>query len=85
MFQKISGTLSVGGRRVNIDKAVLTGDHIRFEAALETGRHEFSGKVVNNAIDGELRAVGAPQMWIATRTELREARFTDLNPGVMAR
>ena len=85
VFQKITGTLSVGGHRVNIDKAVLTGDHIRFEAVTDKGRQEFSGKVVNNAIDGELRAGGAPQTWSATRTELRDARFTDLNPGVMAR
>jgi hypothetical protein len=85
VFQKLSGTLSAGGQRVPIDKAVLSGEHIRFEAALDKGRHEFSGKIINNAIEGELRASGAPQAWSATRTELREGRFTDLNPGVMAR
>jgi hypothetical protein len=85
VFQKLTGTLSVGGRRVNIEKAVLTGEHITFEAAFDSGRHEFSGKVINNAMDGDLRVAGAAQAWSATRTELRDARFTDLNPGITAR
>jgi hypothetical protein len=85
VFQKITATLSVGGRRLNIDKAVLTGDHITIEASLEKTRHEFSGKVINNAIAGELRVEGAAHPWHATRTELRDARFTDLNPGIKAR
>ena len=91
VFQKITGTLSVGGRRATIEKAVLTGDHISFEAALDKGekgdrvRQEFSGKVINNAIAGDLRVAGAAQTWNATRTELRDARFTDLTPGITAR
>jgi Histone methylation protein DOT1 len=85
VFQKLTGTLSVGGRRVNIDKAVLTGDRIAFEAESEKGRHEFSGKVINNAIEGDMHTAGAAQKWSATRTELRDARFTDLNPGITAR
>lgn len=85
VFQKITGTLTAGGRSVTIENAVLSGDRIRFEATLDKGRHEFSGKVFTNAIDGELRLGAAPQTWSATRTELREPRFTDLNPGVMAR
>ena len=92
VFQKITGTVSVSGRAAKIENAVLTGDYIRFAATLEEGgkpvRHEFSGKVFNNAMSGEMRlggGSGAPQAWNATRTELREARFTDLNPGVMAR
>jgi hypothetical protein len=85
VFQKLTGTLSVGGRRVNLDKVVLTGDHIAFEAAVDKGRYEFSGKVINNAIEGDMRMAGAREAWSATRTELREARFTDLNPGITAR
>ena len=85
VFQKLTGTLSVGGRRANIDKAVLAGDHITFEAVLESGRHEFSGKVFNNAIEGDMRLAGGRERWNATRTELRDARFTDLNPGITAR
>ena len=91
VFQKITGALSVGGRRATIEKAVLTGDHISFEAALDKGekgdrvRQEFSGKVISNAIAGDLRVAGAAQAWNATRTELRDARFTDLTPGITAR
>ncbi len=91
VFQKITGTLSAGGRRATIEKAVLTGDHISFEAALDKsdkgdrGRQEFSGKVINNAIAGNMRVAGAAQAWNATRTELRDARFTDLTPGITAR
>ena len=88
VFQKITGTLSAGGRRVNLDKAVLTGDNIRFEAAMDNGRHEFTGTVINNAIAGDMRlagAAGVTQAWNATRTELRDARFTDLTPGITAR
>lgn len=88
VFQKITGSLSVGGYRTKIEKAVLTGDHIAFEAALDKsnkGRHEFSGKIINNAIEGQMRFAGAAQGWNATRTELRDARFTDLVPGITAR
>ncbi len=89
VFQKISGTMSFGGRSAKIEDAVLTGDNLRFTATLEMGgkpvRHEFSGKIVNNAISGEVRRGGAAEAWNATRTELREARMTDLNPGIMAR
>ncbi len=85
VFQKIAGTLSVGSKHAAIDKAVLTGDHLTFEVALDTGRHEFSGKVLNNTVEGDLRVTGGAQQWKATRTELREPRFTDLNPGIMAR
>jgi SAM-dependent methyltransferase len=91
-FQKISGTMNLAGSSAKIENAVLTGEQISFAATLQVGgkpvRHEFSGKVINNAIVGEMRRGGsaaAPEAWNATRTELREARMTDLKPGVMAR
>lgn len=85
VFQKLSGNLQIGARRVNIEKAALSGVQIGFEAVLDNVRHAFSGQVINNAIEGEWRVNGAPRAWNATRTELREARMSDLNPGVMAR
>ena len=86
VFQKLTGTLSAGGRRVTIEKAMLSGEQIGFEALLgQDERLVFSGKVIHNAIEGEMRVAGAPQKWNATRTELRDPRFTDLNPGVTAR
>jgi SAM-dependent methyltransferase len=89
VFQKLAGTLTVGGKPVTLEQPQLTGNDIRFEAVLADGlRHVFSGKVYNNAIEGAVvnpQAAGAPQKWSATRTELRDARFTDLTPGIMAR
>ena len=89
VFQKITGTMAVAGRSTKIEDAVLTGDAIRFAATVQEGgkpvRHEFSGKVVNNAIAGEMRREGVAGKWEATRTELRDARMTDLKPGVTAR
>ena len=89
VFQKITGTVAVAGRAAKIENPVLTGDHISFAATLDEGgkpvRYEFSGKAVNNTIAGDMRRGGAREAWNATRTELRDARFTDLNPGVMAR
>lgn len=85
VFQKISGTLGVNGRRATIEKAQLTGEHISFEAALGDARYVFSGKITNNAISGDMSLAGATHAWNATRTELREGRFTDLKPGIMAR
>jgi SAM-dependent methyltransferase len=93
VFQKISGTLAAGGRPATIENALLTGDTISFEAHVERGgsrmRLAFSGKVVNNAIEGEARGLpgpaGAVALWSASRTELREPRFTDLKPMPMAR
>ena len=89
-FQKIDGTVGLAGSIAKIEDAVLTGDRISFAATLrENGkpvRHEFSGKISNNAIAGEVRrGKDKPEAWNATRTELRDARMTDLKPGVMAR
>ncbi len=84
-FQKLTATLTIGGRRVAVAKAVLTGSHIAFEADTDKGRLELSGKVTNNAIEGDMRLAGTREAWNATRTELREARLTDLKPGITAR
>jgi hypothetical protein len=89
VFQKITGTMGPAGRSVKLENAVLTGDHISFAATLQEAgkpvRYEFNGKVINNAIAGEMRRGGSTETWNATRTELRDARMTDLKPGVMAR
>lgn len=85
VFQKITATLTIGGRSAKVDKAVLSGDRLSIEASLGKVRHGFSGKVTQDAVVGDMRVAGAKQAWKATRTEIREGRFTDLNPGVMAR
>jgi SAM-dependent methyltransferase len=85
VFQKITGTLGSGGQRAALEKAVLTGDQISFEAVLGKDRQAFSGRIVNNAVEGKMRVAGVTRAWNATRTELREGRFSDLKPGIMAR
>ena len=95
VFQKISGSMALAGRSAKIEKAMLTGEAISFSATLQEGgkpvHYEFSGKVINNAIAGEMRRGSnggngsVAEAWNATRTELRDARMTDLKPGVIAR
>ena len=85
-FQKLTGSLMLGGKKLVLEKLQLSGTDISVEATNEKGeRFELMGKVYNNAIEGTTTAAGARQPWNATRTELREARFTDLTPGIMAR
>lgn len=92
-FQKISGTMSSGGRRVNIDNAELIGDRVKFTATQERNgapvRFEFDGKVINNAIAGDMRVLrdraGTQTAWSATRVELRDVDFTESVARPMAR
>lgn len=74
-FQAVSGVVSVGGRRVSVQGAQLTGDalHLAFTAEVDgdTVRHEFSGRVDGDAIVGSVALSGARiqgrQEWNARR------------------
>ena len=89
MFQKIEGTLSADGRNAPIEDAKLIGDRLSFVAKHENGaRYEFSGTLVNNALDGTMRVVraGAPareQPWSAARTEVWPPRHDLLPPPTL--
>ena len=82
MLQKIEGSVTVDGRTVAVEEAKLVGDTVSFAARLDpTGaaRYEFSGRIVNHAIDGTMRLVRAgaapqEQPWSASRTEVWEPR-----------
>ena len=81
MFQKIEGTLTVDGKTVPIEQPRLVGDQLSFAASVNqpggVARYEFSGRIVNNALDGTLRAAlagAAGEAWSATRTEVWEPR-----------
>ena len=88
-FQKVEGTLTAGGKVVPIEDAKLTGDRLTFVAKLDgAARYEFDGRIVNNALDGTVRAVrgGAPpreQPWSAARTEVWEPRHFTLPPPTL--
>jgi hypothetical protein len=88
MFQKIDGTLSVDGHAAKINEAKLTGANIRIDASSNAGNstvhYAFSGRVVNNRIEGQVqvRNGGNEQQatWKATRTEAIEPAHAALKP-----
>lgn len=90
-FQKIEGTVNVDGRSVAIEDAKLNGTALTFVAKLEPSgatRSEFSGRVINNAIEGTVRTVGAGAAaksiaWSATRTEVWAPRHETLPPPTL--
>jgi autotransporter translocation and assembly factor TamB len=88
MFQKIDGTLSVDGHAAKINEAKLTGANIRIDASSNAGNstvhYAFSGRVVNNRIEGQVqvRNGGNEQQatWKAARTEAIEPAHAALKP-----
>jgi hypothetical protein len=90
-FQHIEGTLTSDGRTVPIEDAKLVGERMTFVAKLDANsdaRHEFDGRISNNALDGKVRVVrsGAPareHQWSAARTEVWEPRHFTLPPPTL--
>jgi hypothetical protein len=90
-FQLVEGTLTADGRTVPIEDAKLAGDRLTFVAKLDpndSSRHEFSGRVVNNALEGTARlvrsgAAAREQPWSAARTEVWEPRHFTLPPPTL--
>jgi len=74
-FQMISGVVRVGGRSVKLQDAQLRGDQISFSFSADVNgspvKHEFSGRVAGNAIEGAVTLAGsrtrAELEWNATR------------------
>jgi precorrin-6B methylase 2 len=62
-FQKISGTLTTGGKAVPITNGKLKGDEISFTV----GDTEYSGRVNGTRIDGTMAAGGSRQKFTASR------------------
>ncbi len=90
-FQKLSGTLTMDGHGVALERARLEGDRIEIAAVARMGasqtRYEFSGRIVNHAIEGEGRVSGGGETrrlpWKAARVELWDPRhyaLRDLPP-----
>jgi len=81
-FQKLTGTLTIGGRRAALESVELEGDRIRLVAAGEGSapqtRYEFSGKIVKHAIEGQGRVIRGPEQlalsWKAARIESWDPR-----------
>jgi hypothetical protein len=74
-FQMISGTVRVGGRSVKLLDAKLRGDQVSVGFVAEVNgnplKHEFSGRVAGNTIEGAVKLSGSRTQgqhdWNATR------------------
>lgn len=64
-FQKVSGTLDSGGKRVPITNGRLRGDLITFTA----GGSDYSGRVKGQTMQGKAKG-GTSGAWTATRSDL---------------
>jgi hypothetical protein len=85
-FQKLQGTLAVGGRQAKLENLTLSGEQISFSATVNGGaasvRYDFSGRLFSNAISGTVRVgrgekagVQAQEAaWSATRTQIWDPR-----------
>ncbi|HET6493035.1 MAG TPA: class I SAM-dependent methyltransferase [Burkholderiales bacterium] len=88
MFQKIDGTLSVDGQPAKIDAATLSGANISINASVHNGkstvRYAFSGRVVNDRIEGRARIENGSKdqqaAWKALRTEAIAPAHAALKP-----
>lgn len=86
-FQKLEATAKLDGRAVPVEQAKLTGRMVEVTLQLpERGRVTFSGRRINQALEGEMRVAGgdgkaAP--WSAVRIELRDAAHVIAPPPVI--
>ena len=81
-FQMLEGSLAAGGGSARVEKGRLAGERIDASATLERVQYEFSGQILNNAIEGKVRvtAGGATRElpWSATRVEIWNTRHAGL-------
>jgi hypothetical protein len=88
-FQKVESKLSVDGKPAPVEDAKLVGDMFTFVARVDgTTRQEYSGRIVNNGMDGTVRTIrggAAPQQtsFSAARTEVWEPRHYTLPPPTL--
>lgn len=70
-FQMLSGTVGAAGRSAQVQNARVRGDVVSFTAAIARDgrevRHEFSGRLTGDTIDGHVMSDGARAPWRATR------------------
>jgi hypothetical protein len=87
-FQKLDGAVVSGGKRVPLEGATLSGDRIGFTATADAGgkpvRYTYSGRIINNAIEGTVEIAGAggasKMPWSAARTEVWEPEHVHAPP-----
>jgi SAM-dependent methyltransferase len=73
-FQAIEGAVRTGARSARIDRPKLSGEDISFSVRMDESTHEYTGRIVNHAIDGRVRIVRGGQSrelpWSAARVEI---------------
>ena len=88
-LQDLDVRATSGGKPVNVTLATLRGEDLRISAVVEvngrTLRHEFTGKVRGDAVEGTLRTfdkVESSAPWAATRTG---GRMASIDPPAAVR
>ncbi len=70
-FQMLSGAVSADGRKVQVQNARVRGETVNFSALLEREgcvvRHEFSGRLRGDVIEGHVTVDGVQAPWRASR------------------
>ena len=70
-FQMLSGVVSADGRTVQVQNARVRGESVSFSALLEREgrvvRHEFSGRLQGDVIEGRVTVDGVQAPWHASR------------------
>jgi SAM-dependent methyltransferase len=68
-FQRLDGRITIGGQALPLFDTRLKGEHIRFTTLVGERRHDFTGTVSGNAMQGRLHVTGRPDAaWRAVRT-----------------
>jgi SAM-dependent methyltransferase len=62
-YQELSGTLTTGGKSVNISDAKMRGEEISFTA----GSTQYTGRVTGNSMEGTMKSGSSTSNWKATR------------------
>lgn len=83
-YQKLEATATLDGRALPVESATMSGT--RLDVVLHIpglGRSSFSGKRINQALDGEMVAGGTKSPWSAVRTEIIDPVHVTAPPPVI--
>lgn len=86
-YQKLEAAAKIGGRAVRVEQATLTGKLVELTMTVPgRGRMKFSGRRVQEAMDGEMRAADSKDRvapWRAVRVEVQEPAHVTAPPPVI--
>ena len=83
-FQKLEASARLDGRVVAVDQVKLTGRQVDVTLTLpESGKVSFSGRRINQALEGEMRVAGQATPWSAVRVEILDPDHVTAPPPVI--